>query len=146
MGLGDGKIVINSRAHMIGPLVPKTTAGGVGQLSMEGTMRLQNLQFEPEYSTEPSIPCNFEQLQRHGWIRLTRADDSTYTLYICTENGWKTIEGTTAGRRRMRQHTGLHLLADLEHLAELFHRGHLSELEFDSAKSLLLSEFSPHSY
>eukprot|EP01052_Picozoa_sp_SAG31_P080272 SAG31_NODE_40048_length_283_cov_1.391304_2_plen_39_part_01 len=39
MGLGNGKVIISSQAHMIGPLVPKQFVGGVGQLSVEGTFR-----------------------------------------------------------------------------------------------------------
>eukprot|EP01051_Picozoa_sp_SAG22_P013417 SAG22_NODE_1499_length_4287_cov_10.199857_5_plen_79_part_00 len=65
-------MVLNSPAHMIGPLVPQHVVGGVGRLSVTGTLRVQNLQFElietesarMDSAPTPSLTCNFAQVRR----------------------------------------------------------------------------------
>ena len=148
--LGGGKVVINSPAHMIGPLVPQQVVGGVGRLTVTGTMRVQNLQFQlmetesarMDSAPTPSLTCNFAQPDRFGWLRLTRSAASRkYHLYLCTENGWKDLiapDPAVVGRRRRR----LDVVAGLDRLVELFGAGMLDQDEFAASKAQLLAAAS----
>eukprot|EP01052_Picozoa_sp_SAG31_P001055 SAG31_NODE_34_length_31842_cov_31.677850_11_plen_183_part_00 len=145
--LGGGKVVVNSPAHMIGPLVPLEMAGGIGRLSITGTLRVQNMQFQlmdieserTDSAPTPSLTCNSAQPDRYGWLRLTRSTNTgTYHLFLCTESGWRDLipPDATSGRRRRR----LDVVGELDRMVELVEAGILTPDEFTQAKAELFGE------
>eukprot|EP01050_Picozoa_sp_SAG11_P015837 SAG11_NODE_2095_length_3833_cov_4.084092_3_plen_144_part_01 len=72
---GGGFVSIQSPTHMSGPIVPQQSSGGVARLTVEGTVRAQNVQFElleseasrTDIRPEPSMTCNDANPQRIGW-------------------------------------------------------------------------------
>jgi hypothetical protein len=110
--VNGGTIAFKSPTKMAGPILPKqlvgrlggTVDGAVPMVYTEGTLKVQNLQFQildedknrPNGSPQPTASCDFESKGRHGWLRMTSDQAQRQYLYFCTENGWKPIFNSVA--------------------------------------------------
>ena len=100
-----GEIVMHSPLSASGPIYPRdpvhsragvpSSGNPVPTLEVDGTLKLENLQFElqelnrPDGNPVPAMSCDATTTGRHGLVRLAQsAAAQKYHLYLCRKTGW----------------------------------------------------------